>query len=309
MAPQVPVHTIDRTSEYEQFIHKLTEFHRQRGTSFDPAPKLGVCNVDLLKLFNHIVSHGGYDAVSDEKLAWRKMCENLGLMTSNPPAAAFSLKSIFYKYLAAYEIKAIHNKEPPPPEILEHTTAKGSGLLTRTLENYAPSRRETTAHKDSDGDDGTPARERPSEDTPGSARASRGLRQDPPQRVIFQPETSSSRPRHASGQHANMASHSAHHTPHSQPHTTSHQMQQQQQASYQTSRGYHMYTPQTPDLQNPSVAAYEPARVHVLPMRAVETPANNPEGFANARRLARLQAAGKPATDSAQQRKPPALRK
>jgi chromatin structure-remodeling complex subunit RSC9 len=306
MAP--PVHTVDRTPEYDDFINKLTEFHRQRGTSFDPAPKLGSCHVDLLKLYKHIMDHGGYDAVSDEKLAWRRMCEELGLMTSNPPAAAFQLKTLFYRYLAAYEIKTFHGKEPPPPEILEHTTAKGSGLLTRTLENYAPNRRETGMgfNKDSDGDEGTPSKDRPNEDTTGSARASRGLRQDPPQRVIFQPETGSSRTaRHASG-HSTPASHSAHATPH---HSQSHTQGSQNQVhpnSYQTPRGgaSHSYTPQNPELMNPAVVAYDWARPQALPVRVVQTPANNPDAFAHERRIARIQAAGRTAADIMQQRNP-----
>lgn len=300
------MHTIEHTPEYEAFIAKLTEFHRQRGTSFDPAPKLGLCQVDLLKLFKYVVAHGGYDAVSDEKLAWRRSCEELGLMTSNPPAAAFSLKTIFYRNLAAYEIKTIHNKEPPPPEILEHTTAKGSGLLTRTLENYAPNRRETGAgFRDSDGDDGTPSKDRPSEDIPGSARASRGLRQDPPQRVIFQPETSSSRAaRQASGQqHSTAASHSPHH---SQTHSQAPQQHGAHAAAYQTPRGgaSHAFTPQNPEHQSAAVMAYDWARPLALPVRPVRTPATDPNAFAEERRLARLQAAGRSPADLVQQRNP-----
>lgn len=307
MAPPVPVHTIDHTPEYEDFIAKLTEFHKQRGTSFDPAPKLGLCQVDLFKLFKYIVERGGYDAISDEKLAWRRMCEELGLMTTNPPAAAFSLKSIFYKNLAAYEIKTIHNKEPPPPEILEHTTAKGSGLLTRTLENYAPSRRDTgTGFRDSDGDEGTPSKERPADETPGSARASRGLRQDPPQRVIFQPETSSSRAaRHTSvQQHSTPTSHSSSH--HSQPHAQGSQQHGAHPAPYQTPRGgaSHSFTPQNPELQSPAVMTYDWARPLALPVRPVRTPATDPNAFAEERRLARLQAEGKSAADLSLQRNP-----
>lgn len=307
MAPPVPVHTIDHTPEYEDFIAKLTEFHKQRGTSFDPAPKLGLCQVDLFKLFKYIVERGGYDAISDEKLAWRRMCEELGLMTTNPPAAAFSLKSIFYKNLAAYEIKTIHNKEPPPPEILEHTTAKGSGLLTRTLENYAPSRRDTgTGFRDSDGDEGTPSKERPADETPGSARASRGLRQDPPQRVIFQPETSSSRAaRHTSvQQHSTPTSHSSSH--HSQPHAQGSQQHGAHPAPYQTPRGgaSHSFTPQNPELQSPAVMTYDWARPLALPVRPVRTPATDPNAFAEERRLARLQAEGKSAADLTLQRNP-----
>lgn len=295
---QPPVHTIDRTPEYEQFIAALTEFHKKRGTPLDAFPKLGNNHVDLYKLFNHVVKNGGYDAVSDEKLAWRRVCEELGLMTGNPPAAAFSLKTLFYKYLAAYEIKTIHNKEPPPPEILEHTTARGSGLLTRTLENFAPSRRDG-GHRDSEGDEGTPARERIAEDTPGSARATRGLRQDPPQRVIFQPDTGPSRSRHASGQQSTPGAHgSGHHGTPSQSgsHHQSSQNHNPHLTAYQrTGDGpSHQYIPKEPDFQNAAVMAYKPSQPLTLPFRAVETPANNAEIFAQARRAGRLQAMGKP---------------
>jgi chromatin structure-remodeling complex subunit RSC9 len=37
---------------------------------------------------------------------------------------------------SAYEIATYWREEPPPPEILEHLTAKGGDLRTRTLENY-----------------------------------------------------------------------------------------------------------------------------------------------------------------------------
>ncbi|KAJ9151184.1 hypothetical protein NKR23_g3169 [Pleurostoma richardsiae] len=104
MAPQrptVPEHIIDRTDEYNDFIAKLREYHQKRGTHFDPEPKVGTTHVDLLKVYKHIVAHGGYDQVTDEKLAWRKMCNGLGLFSSNEAAAAFSLKTVYYKYLAA----------------------------------------------------------------------------------------------------------------------------------------------------------------------------------------------------------------
>lgn len=40
--------------------------------------------------------------------------------------------------VSAYEIKTVHNKEPPPKEILEELSARGGDLLNRTLENYKP---------------------------------------------------------------------------------------------------------------------------------------------------------------------------
>ncbi|KAK7742288.1 Chromatin structure-remodeling complex protein rsc9 [Cytospora paraplurivora] len=198
MAPtdRVPEHFIDRTPEYEDFIAKLREFHTNRGTRFDPEPKINATHVDLYKLFNCVVEHGGYDKVSEKKLTWREILSKLGIYSHNPAAASFTLKTLYYKNLAAYEIRTVYNKTPPPPEILEDLSARGSGILTRTLEGFTPKNRRSSTAQNSpqpSGDDGTPARDSKPEDTPSSGRAARGLRQAPPQRVIFQPDTGPTR--------------------------------------------------------------------------------------------------------------------
>lgn len=237
--------------------------------------------------------------MSDEKLMWRKMCEGLGLMRHNAPADAYTLKQIFYKNLAAYEIKTIHNKEPPPPEILEFTTAKGGSLLTRTLETFQA---KTKADREESTEDGTPSRERRAEETPGSGRASRGLREAPTPRVIFHPDTNSTRPtRHASSQHASASS------------TASHSHQQQQ--SHHNSRSHgatpmplhaqnhphpslrgasHYYDPPGPDMSNPLVQSYQPPPLQQVQLRIVDTPASNPELFARKQRLLRQPVAAAP---------------
>ncbi|PNP52643.1 hypothetical protein THARTR1_06808 [Trichoderma harzianum] len=202
---EVPLHTIERTPEYEDFMNKLREYHAKRGTTLDPEPKVGMIHLDLLKVFNHIVASGGYDKVSEEKLAWRRMAAELGLHSNNEASTAFALKEKFYKNLAAYEISTVHGKEPPPKDILEDVTAKGASLLTRTRENFRGKRESNVGATDSaaSGDDGTPTQERPAPDPAASARASRGLREAPPQRVIFQPDTGPSRAtRQASNQQA-----------------------------------------------------------------------------------------------------------
>ena len=38
----------------------------------------------------------------------------------------------------AYEIRHMHGKEPPPVEILEQLTAKGSDILSRNVDNFKP---------------------------------------------------------------------------------------------------------------------------------------------------------------------------
>ena len=81
----------------------------------------------------------------------------------------------------AYEIRRIHNQEPPPREILEDISAKGGDLLTRTLENFRPpqSRDYAGNGNDSDGsgeeDRKTPKEEKMDLDEPGSGgRVTRG---------------------------------------------------------------------------------------------------------------------------------------
>ncbi|KAH8897077.1 hypothetical protein GQ53DRAFT_679690 [Thozetella sp. PMI_491] len=306
--PKTQEHIVDRTPEYDEFINNLKLFHEKRGTNFDPEPKMGNIIVDLLKLFNYVVEQGGYDKVSEEKLMWRKVCETLNLMRTSAPADAYSLKQIFYKNLAAYEIKTIHNKEPPPPEILEFTTAKGGGLLTRTLENYA-GKSKLTGHRDSEasGDDGTPARDRPGgSDTPGSGRAARGLREAPPQRVIFQPDTSTRSTRHASNQHSNSNTHTPtqashhpsnshhHHQPHPpHPHTpgpmaTGHPYQQPIRGAS------HIYNPQEADLQVQSIMSWDSQRSDPLQLGIADTPSSNPQLFASRQRALRRQLIGDP---------------
>jgi chromatin structure-remodeling complex subunit RSC9 len=281
MAPpriEIDQASLPNTPEYNDFIGKLAIYHETRGTNFDPSPRVGMKNIDLLKLYNVVVAKGGYDKVSDEKLAWRKIGEEFNLGQANLPALAFALKTTFYKYLAAYEISTIHGKVPPPREILEDQTAKGSGLLTRTLENYRPSaRRETGAlgneNSEASGDDGTPSRERNgSEEAPGSGgRVTRGLRHAPPQRVLFQPDTQSTR----QNRHTTVTSHppSSHH----------HQTPQPQYRGASTS-----HNPSS-NMENmsPAVTNYEPRVQMPLTLRTVLTPGNNAVEWARRQKVAR----------------------
>ncbi|KJR80913.1 chromatin structure-remodeling complex subunit RSC9 [Sporothrix schenckii 1099-18] len=329
MAPQ-PGHTIDQTPEYVEFIGKLREYHAKRGTNFEPEPKVGQTPVDLLKLFKVIVEHGGYDKISEEKLAWRNMVNALELYSNNEASAAYSLKLAYYKNLAAYEITTIHKQEPPPPEILEHISAKGGGLLTRTLENFGGHR---ATMRPSGGFDspmggtgsssmgdpmGTPTRQDHAaagpDGTPLSGRASRGLREAPAQRVIFQPDTASTRQsRHASGQQAGSGAHAAgHHGPPGHHHLPGapqgaasfgggmhpnqnhhglppHQQQQQQLLHRNASM---VYNPPNSDIFSSAVQAYEPRGPVPIVLQLAEAPANAPAKFLQQNRLQRLQASG-----------------
>jgi chromatin structure-remodeling complex subunit RSC9 len=297
MAPS-EVHSIDRTPEYYDFMEKLKKYHEERGTTLEPEPKVGSVHLDLYKVFKHVVENGGYDEVSREKLAWRRMASDLNIYGSNEASAAFSLKEKFYKNLAAYEIKTVHGEEPPPKDILEDTTAKGGELRTRTRENF-PRKRESNIGPESaaSGDDATPARERSMADGPTStsnSRASRGLREAPAQRVIFQPETGPSRPtRHSSGQQASHANSPATNSQLSAPPSN-----QYHSAPTPTVRsgGQPSMQPQLDPPKNwPAAAvAYEPRNpLPTIPMRPVHTPGNNPGEFARRRQLALAQTPAK----------------
>ncbi|KAI9844638.1 MAG: Chromatin structure-remodeling complex protein rsc9 [Sclerophora amabilis] len=194
--------SIERTEEYTQFMADLAAYHEKRGTTLEPEPRVGTKHVDFLRLYKVVTGRGGYDVVCSEKLQWRKIGQDFSLGTANLAAQAFNLKSAYYRNLAAYEISNFHGREPPPREILEDISARGSDILHRTVENFKPHGiREQSNLVNGDGSDGsedeqqnTPKDEKVDTDDPGSGgRVTRGLRQAPPQRVLFQPDVSSSR--------------------------------------------------------------------------------------------------------------------
>lgn len=309
--PKAPWHTIDRTDEWQKFIDDLNQFHLDRGTKLDPEPKVQQVPVDLLKLYKYVIDKGGYDVLAVEKNIWLSVAQELGIGVKT--GVAFNLKTAYYKNLAAYEIQNHWKETPPPPEILEKTSAAGGNLRSRTLENFKHKLGSVKGDSPmASGDDGTPARDtKPDEETPSSSRAARGLRSAPPQRVIFQPDTGSSRPsshRQASGhQHSNTSNihshdHSQSNTPskpdphansqsngYGQPHalnrSSSHQMNygspaQAPQPHMSRGGASASFTPQNYDNQSSTVTAYQPPAVQPLALRPVETPANAPAKFA-----------------------------
>lgn len=261
-------------------MSKLRDYHAQRGTLLDPEPKVGMTYLDLYKVFNHVVASGGYDKVSEEKLAWRRMAAELGIYSNNEASTAFSLKEKFYKNLAAYEISTVHGKEPPPKDILEDVTAKGASLLTRTRDNYRVQRESNMNANDSaaSGDDGTPVRERPVVDAAASARASRGLREAPPQRVIFQPDTGPTRnSRHGPAQQTSHANSLAVNSTLPQQHQ--HVMSQSQGVYQNTGGPSIVHQPVNSENTSYMVTQYQPRQLRSLQLRAVATPANAPNQF------------------------------
>ena len=203
---------------HDEFFEKLRASHTQRGwgsfgisllsfrtnsdnlyrTNLDVHARVNGKHIDLFKLFDVVRTRGGYDSVSSEKLAWRKVGQEFNLGQTNTAAYAFALKTVYYKnlsyisllsqsnvkltILSAFEIKFVHNQEPPPKEILENISAKGGDLLTRTAENFRPPpiREQQTNGNDSEGsgeeERKTPKEEKMDLDDPGSGggRTTRG---------------------------------------------------------------------------------------------------------------------------------------
>lgn len=95
--------SIERTTEYEEFIADLQAYHEKRGTVFEPLPKVGPRHVDLFKLYRKVIEEGGYDHVSDvkgNKLAWRRIAQDFMPHNVNVVQMAFLLKTSYYKQLA-----------------------------------------------------------------------------------------------------------------------------------------------------------------------------------------------------------------
>jgi chromatin structure-remodeling complex subunit RSC9 len=186
-------------------------------TRLETEPKIGIRHVDLHKLYQRVVGEGGYDLCSDTKakpLMWRKFAEEFIGKNQYTAAQAFQVKLVYYKNLVAYEITNHWHKEPPPKEILEEVTAKGGNVMGRTLENFSkPPTRDEKLAEAAEASDTSPGQTTPKEEKPdimedpGSAtgRSSRGLRQQPPQRVLFQPDTAS---RQTRGQSSAVGAHS-----------------------------------------------------------------------------------------------------
>jgi chromatin structure-remodeling complex subunit RSC9 len=300
------VHHIERTPEYEEFIKKLAAFHEQRGTTFEPEPRLpvsgGHVNVDLLQLYRGVIERGGYDELCSKQKAWGQLATDLGMFADdnkNMGQLSFQLKSDFYRFLGAFWIQDQYGKEPPPKEILETVSCatKFGPILTRTVESFELATGKRLGSE-------TPVKEdKPAESTPVSGnRASGRLREAPPQRIPFQPETGPSRStRHSSSQHNVNQSHSSsnshsvqgqhpqHHAP--QRYDGSHMVQAPQHALRGASGAY---VPPNSEGASRLSEVFDPRGPISVTLRPVHTPGNNPVEYAKRQRQMRMAAAGIP---------------
>lgn len=75
-------------------------YWNHRRIQLDLQARVNGKHIDLFKLWRVVSIRGGYDAVSQEKLAWRKVGTEFNLGTTNAAAYAFALKTVYYKNLA-----------------------------------------------------------------------------------------------------------------------------------------------------------------------------------------------------------------
>jgi chromatin structure-remodeling complex subunit RSC9 len=200
---------------------------------------------------------------------WRKFAEEFIGKNQYTAAQAFQVKLVYYKNLVAYEITNHWHKEPPPKEILEEVTAKGGNVMGRTLENFSkPPTRDEKMAEAADASDTSPGQVTPKEEKPdimedpGSAagRSSRGLRQQPPQRVLFQPDLNASRSTRGQSSTVNASP-----TPGA---TTNGVLNASAMTNGATS----------------TLASYEPMISYPLTLKPVTTPSNNAEYYRNERK-------------------------
>lgn len=190
--------------EYVGFLKDLALYHEKRGsvtavdqltkqallthhrTTLEPLPMIGTHYIDLHRLYERVVEEGGYDLCSDTKakpLMWRSFVEELVGKSKYAAAQAFQIKQIYYKNLCAYEISTHWKKDPPPKEILEDLSARGGGVMGRTLDNFArPAAGPPTDDAitdDIEGANGTPQQSQPDAmdlDAPDSVNGDRPTR-------------------------------------------------------------------------------------------------------------------------------------
>ncbi|KAI7613916.1 hypothetical protein KC319_g19984, partial [Hortaea werneckii] len=201
---------------------------------------------------------------------WRRFAEEFVGKNQYTPAQAFQIKNVYYKNLCAYEISNHWQKDPPPKEILEEVTAKGGNVMGRTMENFVkPPTREEKEQAAEGSEHGTsPEQKTPKAESaaadgedPNSAAGNRtrGLRQAPPQRVLFQPELSSSRQTRGAA-HVNQSPTPGQQAPGSNSFVSNSSLA----------------------AASATLANYEPPSSYPLTLKPVTTPANNPDHYRNA---------------------------
>lgn len=102
----------------EEFLADLAVFYEARGfvsiifplaaplltshnrTPFDREGKVSGRPISLHKLYKIVMSRGGYDAMSAERMLWRSLVKEFGFGKTHEAVMTFQLKTVYYKNLA-----------------------------------------------------------------------------------------------------------------------------------------------------------------------------------------------------------------
>ena len=69
-------------------------------TSFERDAKISGRSIPLLKLYKLVMEKGGYDKLSEERMAWRQLVKPFGFSHQHEAAMTFQIKSLYYRNLA-----------------------------------------------------------------------------------------------------------------------------------------------------------------------------------------------------------------
>lgn len=119
----------------QALTHIFTSIYR---TTLEAEPRIGNRHIDLFKLYNRVVAEGGYDAVSEVKLAWRKVALDFVPVSSQQIAHAFQLKTVYYKNLAYVltTVRYCHYYYPSSRSDLPHNFPAHTKFLPFTSANH-----------------------------------------------------------------------------------------------------------------------------------------------------------------------------
>jgi len=122
----------------EEFIGRLYEFHHSKGEAFE-VPKIDSKEVDLYHLYKEVVSRGGFQQVSNNKL-WKEVVTALQHPSQHTTGV---IRNLYYKVLYPYEQTHFFQRSTDDfaPAKNEFTTATGNKKVRLTKEMLFNNRR------------------------------------------------------------------------------------------------------------------------------------------------------------------------
>ena len=106
-------------------------------THLDLTARVNGKHIDLFRLLRLVVSRGGYDAVSAEKLAWRSVGQAFSVGATNAAAYAFALKTVYYKNLVSVSYRSCECKALGLRDIVVRTRSRPSTTKNHLRKKYS----------------------------------------------------------------------------------------------------------------------------------------------------------------------------